>query len=96
MPLRMTSSLGVQGDAYLPAGHFEFGASYRWLRANEGDFFVGTANEPPPPALQPPHGEPIRVDVHTFTLGLTYAATNQVRLNLAVPFQIGKPIGRPR
>src|SRR4029453_13100550 len=89
MPLRMTSSLGVQGTAFLPAGHFEFGASYRWLRAHDGTFFVGTARTPPPPALQPPHGEPIRVDVHTFTLGLAYAVTSQVRLNLLVPFQIG-------
>jgi hypothetical protein len=90
MPLRMTSSLGVQGDAYLPAGHWEFAATYRWLPADDGDFFVGTANEPPPPAVQPPHGEPIRVNVHTFTLGLTYAATQRIRLSLGVPFQFGE------
>jgi len=89
MPVRLTSSLGVQGNSYLHSHHWELGASYRWLHATGADFFVGTARAPPPPALQPPHGLPIEIDIHTVSLSLTYAATDRIRLSLAAPFQTG-------
>ena len=89
MPVRLTSSLGVQGDSYLQAGHWELGAGYRWLHTRGGDFFVGTARTPVPPALQPPGGQPIRIDVHTVSLGLTYAATDRIRVSISAPFQTG-------
>jgi hypothetical protein len=89
MPFRLTSSLGVQGNSILLAGHWELNADYRWLRSRDSDFFVGTAQTPAPPALQPPGGEGIRIDVHSVSLGLTYALTDQIRLNAAVPFQTG-------
>jgi hypothetical protein len=90
MPFRLTSSLGVQGDSYLQAHHWELNTSYRWLHAGGGDFFVGTQRTPPPPATQPPGGQPITVDVHTVSLGLTYAVTERVRVSIAAPFQIGR------
>jgi hypothetical protein len=90
MPFRLTSSLGVQGNSYLQAHHWEFSADYRWLHTRDGDFFVGAVRAPPPPALQPPGGQGIRIDVHTISLGLTYAATDRVRLSIAAPVQVGK------
>jgi hypothetical protein len=90
MPFRLTSSLGVQGNSFLQARHWEFAADYRWLHSRDGDFFVGTAITPAPPALQPPGGQGIRIDVHTITLGLTYAVTDRFRLSLAAPFQTGR------
>lgn len=89
MPFRLTSSLGVQGNAFLQAHHWEFSADYRWLHSHDRDFFVGTAQTPAPPALQPPGGEGIRIDVHTITLGLTYAVTDRLRVGIAAPFQTG-------
>jgi hypothetical protein len=86
----MTSSSGVQGNSFLQAHHWELDASYRWLAAHPGDFFVGTARTPPPPALQPPGGHQIVVDVHTFNLGATYALSDRVRLSLTAPFQVGR------
>jgi hypothetical protein len=74
----------------LQAHHWEFSADYRWLHSRDRDFFVGTAQTPPPPALQPPGGQGIRIDVHTVTLGLTYAATDRVRISVAAPFQTGR------
>jgi hypothetical protein len=32
---------------------------------------------------------PIQIDVHTVSLGLTYAATDQIRVSLSAPFQTG-------
>jgi hypothetical protein len=90
MPFRLTSSLGVQGNSFLQAHHWEFDASYRWLHTRGGDFFVGTARTPPPPALQPPGGQPIEIDIHSVTLGVTYAATERVRVSIAAPVQTGK------
>jgi hypothetical protein len=90
MPFRLTSSLGVQGNSFLHAHQWELSADYRWLRSRDGDFFVGTARTPPPPALQPPGGQGIRIDVHSVSLGLTYAATDRLRLSVAVPFQTGR------
>jgi len=90
MPFRLTSSLGVQGNSFLQAGHFEFSADYRWLHSRDADFFVGTAQTPAPPALQPPGGQGIRIDVHSVSLSLTYAATDRVRVSVAAPFQTGR------
>jgi hypothetical protein len=90
MPFRLTSGLGVQGNADLHAHQWELSADYRWLRSRDGDFFVGTARTPPPPALQPPGGEGMRIDVHSVSLGLTYAATDRVRVGVAVPVQTGR------
>jgi len=90
MPFRMTSSSGVQGNSFLQAHHWEFDASYRWLAAHPGDFFVGTARTPLSPATQPPHGHQIVVDVHTLNLGMTYALTDRVRLSVSAPFQTGR------
>ncbi len=90
MPFRTASSVGVQGNSVLHAHHWEFGASYRYLRAHGQDFFVGTQRTPPPPATQPPGGQPIEVDVHTIGLSLTYALTDQVRFIVAAPIQIGQ------
>jgi hypothetical protein len=90
MPFRLTSSLGVQGNSILRAHHWELSADYRWLHPRDGDFFVGASRTPPPPALQPPGGQGIRIDVHTVTLGLTYAATDRVRVSVAAPFQTGR------
>jgi len=90
MPFRLTSSLGVQGNSFLQAHQWELSADYRWLRSRDGDFFVGTARTPPPPALQPPGGQGIRIDVHSVSLGLTYAVTDRLRLSVAVPFQTGR------
>jgi hypothetical protein len=90
MPFRLTSSLGVQGNSYLQAHHWELGASYRWLHARGGDFFVGTLRAPPSPALQPPGAQPIEIDIHTVSLGLTYAATDRIRVTIAAPFQAGR------
>jgi hypothetical protein len=90
MPFRLTSSLGAQGNSFLQPHHWELDLSYRWLAAHPGDFFVGTANTPAPPALQPPHGHQMAVDVHTFTLGVSYALTERIRLSLAAPFQFGR------
>jgi hypothetical protein len=89
MPVRLTSSLGVQGNSFLQAGHWELDAGYRWLHTRGEDFFVGTARTPAPPALQPPGGQPIEIDVHTVSLGLTYAATDQIRVSISAPFQTG-------
>ena len=90
MPFRLTSSLGVQGNSFLLAHHWELSADYRWLHSRDADFFVGTAQTPPPPALQPPGGQGIRIDVHTISLGLTYAVTDRVRVSIAAPFQTGR------
>jgi len=90
MPFRLTSSLGVQGNSFLQAHQWEMSADYRWLRSRDGDFFVGTARTPPPPALQPPGGQGIRIDLHSVSLGLTYAVTDRLRLSVAVPFQTGR------
>jgi hypothetical protein len=90
MPFRLTSSLGVQGNSFLRAAHWEFSTDYRWLHSRDSDFFVGTTQTPAPPALQPPGGQGIRIDVHTVTLGLTYAVTDRVKLSLAAPFQTGR------
>ena len=90
MPFRLTSSLGVQGNSILQPHHWELDVSYRWLAAHAGDFFVSTMRTPPPPALQPPHGHQIIVDVHTFTLGVSYALTDRIRLSLAAPYQFGR------
>ncbi len=90
MPFRLTSSLGVQGNSFLQAHHWELSADYRWLHSRAGDFFVGTAQTPAPPALQPPGGQGIRIDIHTISLGLTYAVTDRVRVSVAAPFQTGK------
>jgi hypothetical protein len=90
MPFRLTSSLGVQGNSLLQAHHWEFSANYRWLHSVDGDFFVGTAQTPAPPALQPPGGQGIRIDVHSVNLGLTYAATDRVRVSVVAPFQTGR------
>jgi hypothetical protein len=90
MPVRLTSSLDVQGDSYLKTHHWELGANYRWLHSRGEDFFVGTARTPAPPAVQPPGGQPIEIDLHTVILGLTYAATDQIRLSISAPFQTGK------
>jgi hypothetical protein len=90
MPFRLTSSLGVQGNSFLHAHQFELTADYRWLRSRDGDFFVGTARTPPPPALQPPGGQGMRIDVYTVSLGLTYAVTNRLRVGVAVPVQTGR------
>jgi hypothetical protein len=89
MPVRLTSSLGVQGNSYLQTHHWELGAGYRWLHTRGGDFFVGTARAPAPPALQPPGRQPIEIDVHTVSLGLTYAATDRIRVSISAPFQTG-------
>ena len=89
MPFRLTSSLGVQGNSFLQAHQWEVTADYRWLHSRDGDFFVGAARTPAPPALQPPGGQGIRIDVHTVTLGVTYAVTDRFRVNLAAPFQTG-------
>lgn len=89
MPFRLTSSLGVQGNSFLQAHQWELTADYRWLHSRDGDFFVGSARAPEPPALQPPGGQGIRLDVHTVTLGLTYAITDRFRVSLAAPFQTG-------
>ena len=90
MPFRLTSSLGVQGNSFLQAHHWELDLSYRWLAAHPGEFFVSTTRTPPPPALQPPKGHQMAVDVHTFTLGATYALTDQLRLSVAAPYQVGR------
>jgi hypothetical protein len=90
MPFRLTSSLGVQGNSFLQAHQWEFSADYRWLHSRDADFFVGTARTPAPPALQPPGGQGIRIDLHTVSLGLTYAVTDRVRVSLAAPFQTGR------
>jgi hypothetical protein len=90
MPFRLTSSLGVQGNSFLQAHHWEFSADYRWLHSRDADFFVGTARTPAPPALQPPGGQGIRIDVHSISLGLTYAVTDRVRVSVAAPFQTGR------
>lgn len=90
MPFRLTSGLGVRGNSFLRAHQWEFTADYRWLRSRDADFFVGAARTPPLPALQPPGGEGIRIDVHTVTLGLTYALSDRVRVSLAAPFQTGR------
>jgi hypothetical protein len=90
MPFRLTSSLGVQGNSFLLAHHWELSADYRWLHSRDGDFFVGTARTPVPPALQPPGGQGIRIDVHSIVLGLTYAVTDRVRVGVAAPFQTGR------
>lgn len=89
MPFRLTSSLGVQGNSFLPAHHWELSADYRWLHSRDKDFFVGTTQTPAPPALQPPGGKGIRIDVHTVALGLTYALTDRFRISLTAPFQTG-------
>jgi hypothetical protein len=90
MPFRLTSSLGVQGNSLLLAHHWELSADYRWLHSRDGDFFVGTAQTPAPPALQPPGGQGNRIDVHSIVLGLTYAVTDRFRVSLAAPFQTGR------
>jgi hypothetical protein len=90
MPFRLTSSLGVQGNSFLQAHQWELSADYRWLHSLDGDFFVGNARTPAPPALQPPGGQGIRIDIHTISLGLTYAVTDQVRVSVAAPFQTGR------
>jgi hypothetical protein len=90
MPFRLTSSLGVQGNSLLLAHHWEFSANYRWLHSRDADFFVGTAQTPAPPALQPPGGQGIRIDIHTVSLGLTYAVTDRVRVSVGAPFQTGR------
>jgi hypothetical protein len=89
MPVRLTSSLDVLGDSYLQTHHWELGASYRRLHTGGEDFFVGTARTPPLPAVQPPGGQPIEIDVHTLILGLTYAATDRIRLSISTPLQTG-------
>jgi hypothetical protein len=90
MPFRLTSSLGVQRNSLLLAHQWELSADYRWLRSRDGDFFVGTARTPPPPALQPPGGQGMRIDVHSISLGLTYAVTDRLRIGMAVPVQTGR------
>jgi hypothetical protein len=90
MPFRLTSSVGVQGNSFLQPHHWELNASYRYLTANGQDFFVGTQRTPPPPATQPPGGQPIEVDVHTLTLGVTYAASQQIRVSIIAPIQHGQ------
>ncbi|HEX3234005.1 MAG TPA: hypothetical protein VHR41_07390 [Gemmatimonadales bacterium] len=90
MPFRLTSSLGVQGNSFLQAHHWELSADYRWLHTRDGDFFVGASRTPPPPALQPPGGQGIRIDVHSIVLGLTYAVTDRFRVSLAAPIQTGR------
>jgi hypothetical protein len=90
MPFRLTSSLGVQGNSFLKAHQWEFTADYRWLHSRDGDFFVGTAQTPAPPALQPPGGQGIRIDIHTVSLGVTYAVTDQFRVSIAAPVQTGR------
>ena len=89
MPVRLTSSLDVQGDSYLQTHHWELNTNYRWLHSRGEDFFVGTARTPSPPALQPPGGQPIEIDVHSVSLGMTYAATDQIRLSISALFQTG-------
>src|SRR6476469_463082 len=90
MPFRLTSSVGVQGNSFLQPHHWELNASYRYLRAHGSDFFVGTERTPPPPATQPPGGQPIEVDVHTITLGVTYAASQHFRVSIIAPIQHGQ------
>jgi hypothetical protein len=89
MPFRLTSSLGVQGNSFLQAHQWEVAADYRRLHSRDADFFVGTAQTPPPPALQPPGGQGIRIDLHTVTLGVTYALSDRFRVSLSAPFQTG-------
>lgn len=86
MPVRFTSpSLGAQSGTALNAGEWQLGFVYRNLHANR--FYVGHAFRPD---LAPGGGMPVRINVNTVELNLSYAPTSRVSLNLGIPVATGR------
>ena len=68
----------------MSGGQWEIGVVYRWLHAN--DFFVG--HDPGPP----PFGLPVHINIHSFQLNLTYAATSRLSFQVGIPFAMGSEL----
>ena len=84
MPVRFTSpSLGASSGTALNDGQWQFGLVYRYLYADH--FYVGHDYHPE----KAPAAMPVRIAVNTAQLNLTYAASNRLVLNAAVPIISG-------
>ena len=90
MPFRLTSSLGVQGNSFFQAHHWELNADYRGCIPADGDFFVGASRRHRRPRCNHPVGRGSGSTSIRSALGLTYAATDRIRVSIAAPFQTGR------
>ncbi len=85
MPVRYTSpSLGASGGSSMRGGQWEAGFVYRWLHADQ--FFVGHDQ------ATPPNGLPVKINIHSVQLNLTYAATSKLSVQLGIPFATGSEL----
>ena len=76
--------MGGQGEFQstgLLAGGWEFALDYRYFYANQ--FFNGTAQATPPGQY---FGNPLRINVHSVDLAVTYAISDRYSVRLTVPF----------
>jgi hypothetical protein len=83
MPVRFLSpSLGGY-SGYLPAGHWEVGAAFRRLGADQ--WFVGSDVR----ESAAPFGQPLFLGIDSLDATLTYGVTDRVSVTLTVPFSRG-------
>lgn len=79
--------MGGQGafqSTGLLAGGWEFALDYRYFYANQ--FFFGSTQATPPAQY---FGNPLRINVHSVDLGLTYAVTDRTSIRATVPLIVG-------
>lgn len=84
MPVRFTSpSLGGQGQQYLAAHHWQLGAAYRRLYADQ--WFVGKEIRED----LAPYGHPLFLNINSLDLTVAYGVTSRLSLAFTVPFSYG-------
>ncbi len=83
MPVRFLSpSLGGY-SGFVPAGHWEVGAAFRRLSADQ--WFVGSQVR----ESAAPFGQPLLLNVYSLDATITYGVTDRVSVTLTVPFSLG-------
>jgi hypothetical protein len=83
MPVRFTSpGLGGHRQAILPAGEFEVGVSYRYLRADD---WLVLDTLTPSDGSRAPGGKPNIFRIHSVDFSVAYGLTDRLSLRLTVP-----------
>jgi hypothetical protein len=82
MPVRFaTPGLGGQTESFLRKGQWQAGFAYRRLYADK--WFIGTKVDESLPIL------PLYLDINSYDLSIAYGLTNQISLQLTLPFSYG-------
>src|SRR5215469_6458487 len=83
MPVRFLSpSLGGYSGS-VPAGHWEIGAAFRRLSADQ--WFVGSQVR----ESAAPFGQPLLLNIYSLDATITYGVTDRLSVTLTVPFSRG-------